>query len=207
MHSPGKIKNVKKKIHARAKRVLLHGIGNFVWASGSEREKIGGSRKKFSDGEGRAEGRVRFRRKHGSAELGDVACGSATQGLWLRDRKVRSQVVGENRSRFPGKRTVGEVRRGRRRASERAKKRVYRFRIRFGRERGASHLPCLSPGLGDDRQSTSESGDVSLAIFITSVSGSESLESFTNCTFHFSKPPGFRMAFDTIERNGKFGRI
>ena len=44
-------------------------------------------------------------------------------------------------------------------------------------------------------------------IFITSVSGSESLAFFTNCFFDFSGPPGFRMAFDAAERNGKFGRI
>ena len=39
--------------------------------------------------------------------------------------------------------------------------------------------------------------NVSLAIFITSVSGSKSLTSFTNSFFHLSRPPGFRMAFDT----------
>ena len=55
-------------------------------------------------------------------------------------------------------------------------------------------------------ESTSGSGDVSLAIFITSVSGSESLASFTN-RFYFSGPPGFKMAFDAAERNGRFGRI
>ena len=44
MRSPGEIENVKKKIHARARKVLCHEIGNFVWASGS--------RKKFSVGEG-----------------------------------------------------------------------------------------------------------------------------------------------------------
>ena len=45
----------------------------------------------------------------GSAELREVASGSATQGLRLRDGKVRSQVSGIDRSRFPGRRTVGEV--------------------------------------------------------------------------------------------------
>ena len=30
---------------------------------------------------------------------------------------------------------------------------------------------------------------------------------FTNRTFHLSGPPGFRMAFDATERNGRFGRI
>ena len=58
-----------------------------------------------------------------------------TQGLWLINGKVRSHVSGINRSRFPGRRTVWEIRiRGRRgrRASDRAEKRVYRFRVRFG---------------------------------------------------------------------------
>ena len=59
--------------------------------------------------------------------------GGAQRGsLWLRNGKVRSEVSGIDRSRFPGKRTVGKVRRGGRRVSDRAKKRVYRFRVRFG---------------------------------------------------------------------------
>ena len=148
---------------------------------------------------------MRLFRARGSVELGKVASGSATQGLWLRDRKVESQVIGEDRGRFPGRRTVGEVRREGRRASKRAKKKIYRFGVTFGQERRASRLPCLS--LGDDRRSMSKSGDISLAIFITSVSGSESLASFTNRYFHFSGPPGFRMAYDAAERNGGFGRI
>ena len=53
----------------------------------------------------------------------------------------------------------------------------------------------------------SEGSLVSLAIFIFSVSGSKSLVSFTNRTFHLSKPPGFMRAFDASERNGGFGRI
>ena len=69
MQSPGAIKSVKKKIHARARKVLWHGIGNFVWASGSGRGEVGGSRKKFSGGEGRAKGRVRLLKARGSAEL------------------------------------------------------------------------------------------------------------------------------------------
>ena len=50
-------------------------------------------------------------------------------------------------------------------------------------------------------------GIISLAIFITSVSGSESPASFTNRLFHLSRPPGFWRAFDAAERNGRFGRI
>ena len=57
----------------------------------------------------------------GSAESGKVASGFAAQGLWLADRKVGSQVVGEDRSQLPGRGTVGEVRRGERRTSVRTK--------------------------------------------------------------------------------------
>ena len=56
-----------------------------------------------------------FHRARGSAELREVASGSATQSLWLRNGKVRSQVSGIDRSRFPGRRTVEKVRRGGRR--------------------------------------------------------------------------------------------
>ena len=45
MQSPGKIEDVKKKIHARARKMLQHKIGNFVWASGSGQGYVGGSRK------------------------------------------------------------------------------------------------------------------------------------------------------------------
>ena len=152
-------------------------------------------------------------RLHGarvSAELSEVASGSATQGLWLRNGKVGSQVSGIDRSRFPGRKTIGEIRRGgrrARRASDTAKKRVHRFWVRPRRKRRASRLPCLSLGLGNDRRGASRSGDVSLAIFITSVSSSESLASFSNRLFYLSRPPGFRRAFDAAERNGSFARI
>ena len=63
---------------------------NFVWASGSEREEISGIRKKFIGGEGLAEIGMRLLRARGSAELGQIASGSATQGLWLRNRKMGS---------------------------------------------------------------------------------------------------------------------
>ena len=73
---------------------------------------------------------MKLHRARGSAELSEVASGSATQSLWLRNGKVRPQVSGINRSRFPGRRTVRKVRRGERRgrrASDRAKKRVHRY--------------------------------------------------------------------------------
>ena len=89
---------------------------------------------KFSGSEWRAKGRVRLHRARGSAELSEVASGSATQSLWLRNEKVRFQVSGIDRSRFPGRRAVRKVRRGRRRGrrpSNRVKKKVHRFRVRF----------------------------------------------------------------------------
>ena len=110
MQSPGKIKDVKKKNHARARKVLQHGIDNFVWASGSGGGNVRGSRKKLIGKKGRANGQVRLLRARGLAELEKVASGSATQGLWLRDRKVGSQVIGEDWSRFPGRGTVGKLR-------------------------------------------------------------------------------------------------
>ena len=106
------IENVKKKIHARARKMLKHGIGNFVWTSGGGRGKVGGSLEKFSKGEGGEKGRVRLHRARGSVQLGKVASGFAAQGLWLGDRKVGFQVSSEDRSRLPERGTVGEIRRG-----------------------------------------------------------------------------------------------
>ena len=40
MQRPGELKIVKKKIHARAKRVLWHGIGIFVWAVAVDEERL-----------------------------------------------------------------------------------------------------------------------------------------------------------------------
>ena len=49
---------------------------------------------KFSESERRAKRRVRLHGARGSAELREVASGSATQSLWLRNGKVGSQVSG-----------------------------------------------------------------------------------------------------------------
>ena len=38
-------------MHARTGKALQHGVGNFVWASGSGQEEVRGSWKKFSGGE------------------------------------------------------------------------------------------------------------------------------------------------------------
>ena len=74
----------------QARKVLLHEIGNFVWASGEGREEVCCSREKFSRVEGRANGCVRLFRAPGLMELRKVASGSAMQSFWLGDRKVGS---------------------------------------------------------------------------------------------------------------------
>ena len=72
------------------------GVGNFVWTSGSGRGEVCGSRNKFSGREEEEKGRVRLLRARGLAELGNVASGSAAQGLCLGDRKVGSQIISED---------------------------------------------------------------------------------------------------------------
>ena len=142
----------------------------------------------------------------GLADLREVASGSATKGLWLRNGKVGSQVSGIDRSRLHGRRTVGEEDEEESTTERRREYTVLGFNLGEREEQVVCHASVLALALvmTDD---TSGSGDVSLAIFITSVSGSESLASFTNRLLHLSRPSGFRMALDAAERNGRFGRI
>ena len=153
-----------------------------------------------------------------AAEKGTKRTSETPQGAWLGGARKSSlwlcyagPLAGRQKSGFSDNRRrpnpTGEVRKGGRKGSDRTKERVHRFRVRFGRKRKANRLPCLSLGFSNDRQSTLGSGDVGLAIFIASVSGSESLTSNTSRIFHFSPPPDFRMVFDAAERNGRFGRI
>ena len=95
-------------------------IGKFVWAG--ERLRAATRSSVVEKGEQKEE--------RDSTELREVASGSVTPCLWLRNGKVRSQVIGIDQNQFPGRGTVGEIRReGRRgrRASDAAKKRVYSF--------------------------------------------------------------------------------
>ena len=61
---------------------------------------------KFSAKEGGAKKLMKLLRACGSAEFGKEASGSATHGLWLGNRKVRFQVVGEDRGRLPEKMNI-----------------------------------------------------------------------------------------------------
>ena len=45
----------------------------------------------------------------GSVELGQIASGSGTQVFWLGNRKVRSQVVSEDRSGLSGREQLGKL--------------------------------------------------------------------------------------------------
>ena len=93
MQRPGEMEDV-KKIHARARKMLYHVIGNFVWARGSAREEVGGSHKKFSGRERRANGQVRRLRGSGMTKLREIASGSATGSL---AEKQKSDISGKQR--------------------------------------------------------------------------------------------------------------
>ena len=82
-------------------------------------------------------------------KLVKVVFGSATQGLWLKDRKVESQVIGKQ-SRLPKRGTVRGVRRS---------------QLQNSREKSKSSA-MIDRGVG-----------VSLTIIITFVSCSKSLMS------------------------------
>ena len=58
----------------------------------------------------------------------------------------------------------------------------------------------MTDGFGDDRRGISGSGDLSLTTFVIYESGSKSFTPFTNRFFHFSGPPGFRLAFDEAKK-------
>ena len=64
-----------------------------MWTSVSGRGEVCGNRKNFSGREGIAESGTRLLRARGLSELGKVAFGSATQGIWLGDEKVGTQIV------------------------------------------------------------------------------------------------------------------
>ena len=55
----------------------------------------------------------------GPSKLGQVASGSAVQGLWLENRKVGSSVVGVDRCLLPRRRAVGKDRRKMRKKNKR----------------------------------------------------------------------------------------
>ena len=52
---------------------------------------------------------MRLLRARGSAELRKVASGSAMQGLWLRYRKVGSQVIGKTKASYLEEAQLGKL--------------------------------------------------------------------------------------------------
>ena len=124
-------------------------------------------------------------KKRNKTPQGTWLGGSGTGSLCLGNRKARSQEVDKDRSRLPGRGTIGNVRRRRRRwakgASDRTKEKIHKFWVRFRRERRAYRLPYFSLGFGNDRRGMSGRDEAS----------------------HLSRPPGLRLAYDTAERNEK----
>ena len=59
-----------------------------------DEERSEAAARNSAEEKGEQKGRVRLHRARGSAELRGVASDSATQGLWLRNGKVGSQVIG-----------------------------------------------------------------------------------------------------------------
>ena len=103
MQSPGEIED---KIPCQSEEDALAWdrqlcLGQWQWTRRGWRQP-----QEIHRGRKRAKKRVRLHGARGSAELKEVASGSATHGLWLRNGKVRSQVSGIDRSRFPRRRTV-----------------------------------------------------------------------------------------------------
>ena len=74
MQRLGKIENVKKKIHARVRKMIYHRISDLVWASDSGRKEVCGSLKKFSG---------RGSRKKSGTPQGMWPLGVRTSSQWL----------------------------------------------------------------------------------------------------------------------------
>ena len=74
VNSPRPIEDMKNKIHARAREVFQHRVGNSLCAgSNGKRRKISGSSKKFTAGEMREEREMRILGPGGLAWLLQVA--------------------------------------------------------------------------------------------------------------------------------------
>ena len=131
-------KNQERSMPERG-RCFSMGLATLSGPVAVNKKRFVSAARNFSEGEGEAKREMHLFTARGSAELEKVASGSATQSFWLENRKVGSQVIGEDRSRLLGRRTVGNFWRGRR-ASDRTKDRVHRFRW----ERRASFMACLS---------------------------------------------------------------
>ena len=84
---------MKEKINAREREVLQHGLGNSFWATGLEDGRLAAAAKKFSGDKRRAERAMGIFGTRDPTELRKVFSGSDTHSLWLRDRKVRSQIA------------------------------------------------------------------------------------------------------------------
>ena len=116
-----------------------------------------------------------------------------------------SQVVGEDQTRFSGRGTLGKLVVEEDDKEEPAKERRGKY-TNLGLDLGerkkqvACHASAMALTMTDEVCREVE-------IFIASIGRRKSLMSFTNCFFHFRRPPELRFAFDAAEGNKKFGRI
>ena len=99
MQRPGKIKNMKEKIHARARKVLFHGIVDFVSARGSGLGEVCGSRNKFNGKERRAEREMILLRVRGPSDLGKWRLALLRKAFGWKTETCDILVVGVDRCR------------------------------------------------------------------------------------------------------------
>ena len=139
MQRPRKIKVVRKKIHARIRKVLQHWVSGSVWSDGGRRGEIDSSCKEFTGGERRTDRRLRLFQRGVLVELRKVVSESAMQSFWLKCRIVRLQMVDVTDANFLVEKHLGKL--GRRSTtSYRLKERIERFRTR------TCFMPCLCLG-------------------------------------------------------------
>ena len=149
---------------------------------------------------------MRLLRARGSAKLGMIFSGSATQGFLAEKRKSEISANRRRPKPIPWENSLGKLGEEEDEPAIERRREYTDLGLDLGEreEQVVCHTSVLALAMTDEAR---RDADISLAIFITSVSGSESLASFTNHSFHLIRPPGFRIGFDAAERNGRFGRI
>ena len=104
---------------------------------------------------------MRLLRARGSAELGKVASGSATQGLWLRNRKVGSQArhrpkpIPLREEQF-GKLGEEEDEEGEPATKRRREYTVFRFDLGEREEQVVCHASALALAMTDEARREAE---------------------------------------------------
>ena len=118
-------------------------------------KEVCGSREKFSGGEQGEERRMSPVRPRGSVELRKVVSAFATQGFWLKNRKVGSMESAITEADSLGEKQLkklGEVEDEEEDPATERRREYTDLGLDVGeRKRRANPLPCLSLGFGNDR--------------------------------------------------------